>query len=439
MRNKFRKIIVLTALIVESLFCFSQSKSNIDSVKVVFSRIEELQRRDTVKLWGPRFSLPLVFVDEKNGLFYANFPIRGGQHISQYNIFQGHLDSLPDSYKTDRRISQDGVFISVVNYLYSEDVDFYLMGLVHEMFHAFQKTVGFNVKQDLPTVDLVERGSALQRLEWIILERTLLTQSQDSIVIYACMSRTVRQAREKVSAVDCQNELCEGSAEYTSLKMLSKEDPDLMHRLELFTNYYHNVRNYTRSGDYYSGLLYALVLDRLGIHWRDSFPNLEPFSIVINRYLDGVRCPSFDVEQVKREFGYDDLERQEQKKVADDSIHIVYNRFSDLRNRGQMLCLPADSIKVQFNNENVLNIDGVGVFFRSASIISMNLDVDVFDGGVLISNNGKTIELPLTITNSVNISESSWINPGWSVVIKRGRPIIQHDEHCVFVEFVNPF
>ncbi|SDD09780.1 hypothetical protein, partial [Williamwhitmania taraxaci] len=302
-----------------------------------------------------------------------------------------------------------GVFAYVVvNYLYSEDVDFYLMGLVHEMFHAFQKTVGFNCKQDLPTVDQVERGSALQRLEWIILERALLTQSQDSIVIYACMYRTVRQARENVSAVNCQNELCEGSAEYTSLKMLSKDDLDLMHRLELFTNHHHNARNYTRSGDYYSGLLYALVLDRLGIHWRDSFPNLEPFSIVINRYLDGVRCPSFDVEEVKKEFGYDDLEMQEQKKFAADSIHIVYNRFSDLRSKGQMLCLPTDSIKVQFNNENVLNIDGVGVFFRSASIISRNLDVDVFDGGVLISNNEKTIELPLTITNSVNISESSW-------------------------------
>lgn len=302
--------------------------------------------------------------------------------------------------------------------------------IIHELFHVLQfarrKFNGFEISYlDEPEARI------LLRAEYQALRNALQAMGKaepKNRIADALLFRTQRQKRfGKFLQQEIELETLEGIANYTGYKLSSNENKVEIALSELSRR--ESSKSYTRNFPYATGLAYGIILDALGIRWRNSAGDLYDFTKIVNHSLRTLGAKKPDATAAKLRANHAKIvEEETARKRAYDELQLALKaRFVTSPTLTATLVAPNYTQTTDIDATTALK--GVGTVFK---LISGKNDpegvnfgsfasrrMESATSGVLRKDGGMTFvfAMPFRIEGNKVIGEDYEITlaPGWTV------------------------
>jgi hypothetical protein len=408
-----------------SQFLYSQTKAiPADTISQYFRDIQSICERDNGKLWGKSLLSPVIVIDRASRYFVANEndSARTLQQIK--DVYTGYF---PENLIIANSTTDFGgkkwtmVAYPLPNNRLEREILF-----THEMFHHLQPMIWKGNASY--TIQHFENKQAriLLKLEWNALTTAInatATESKKAIADALLFNYYRKQLYPGCDSAENRFEIMEGLAEYTAMKLCISTDKEAMKRINEKKAFYWNLDGYTRSFGYYSGVLYAYLLDFSKANWRTTVStNSDLHKLLQNQHK--IILPkgyAKEFETIKLKYGYDSI------SVFEDNREVKINkRIADYKEK--LLVKPHLSInlrnmKIGFNPTNLISIDSLGTVYPNIRIIDDWGVLKVEKGGCLINNTWKvaTINAENIATMDNTLTGDGWelkLNEKWKLVAK---------------------
>lgn len=277
------------------------------------------------------------------------------------------------------------------------------------------------------------------KLEWEAL-RNAISTSNDKRVKSIKDALLFRQYRRKLfpgaDSMECRFEIHEGLADYTAFKLCCKSNAELKSKLmERKALFLAKDDSYVRTFGYYSGFLYAYLLDETKTKWRKKLKCNDDLGLIVqNLYKIDISKDTTDwIVQSKNRYSYDEIYNHELKvKNKKDKILLEYRiKFT------QKPIFIVDLINPTFGISNNLQpLDSLGTVFPDVEISDKWGFLKVTDGGCLYSTrNGKKVAF--VILEGLKINDKFIQGNGWTLKLNSNWNIDKNEENYVLEENIN--
>jgi hypothetical protein len=266
------------------------------------------------------------------------------------------------------------------------------------------------------------------KLEWSALEDAIKQSGEKRVASIedALVFRNYR--REMFPACDTMEnkfELHEGLPEYTAYKLCASNDVDFKNRLLSKSEKYWQQESLVRSFGYYSGFLYAYLLDQAHANWQYQLKNNDDLGQLV-QIAYNIEMPieiSTTVELIKHNYSFSEISDFEQElKLKKDSILAKY---SQIFLNDTVLILNLTKPNVGFNPNTLQPFDTLGTIYPFIIITDNWGRLEVNNGGCLLSKDWKKATIPVVNINGDDniIKCNNWtlkLEDGWDL-IKTGK------------------
>jgi hypothetical protein len=428
-----RKLSSIIVILFFSLLLNAQVEMPLDTLFKQFEKVKAICERDNGKLWGMSLYAPILVIDKKTRMIVANEPDLEGQLQKKGNVYVGH-------YPTNNVVgASSGNFAgkswATIPYPFDwkDSLDIYCT-YIHESFHRIQHDLGFNCKgYNNSQMDRMDARIYLN-LEW----RALISavNSTDNNRITAIKDALLfRQQRRKIypgaDTNESRFEIHEGLADYTAFKLCCNSDSDLKERLlQRQSRFLDNKGSYVRSYGYYSGFLYAYLLDVTGTSWRKGLSCDDDLGLLLLRSL------KIDISQDTANWFNQSKERYPYQEIYNSELVINNDKekeLSDYRKRfTQNPVVKIDLIKVGFLLKcSPRPLDTLGDVYSQIDITDKWGYLTVTDKGCLLSTTYKKA----TITaDSIKINGQLITGDGWTLKLNDNWTIIKQQDNYIIKE-----
>lgn len=296
-------------------------------------------------------------------------------------------------------------------------------------------SIGFNQKLDLVQILGYDnshmdnmQARVLLKLEWSALEDAIRQygEKRTTSIRNALVFRNYR--REIFLGCDTMEnkfELHEGLPEYTANKLCANNDFDFKNRLISKKESYWQKESLVRSFGYYSGFLYAYLLDQTGSNWHYDLKNSDDLGELV-QVAYNIDMPieiKTTFEIIKHNYSFSNIfDFEQQLKLEKDSVLVQYYQIFL---KDTVLILNLSKPHIGFNPNTLQPFDTLGTIYPYIIITDTWGRLEVNEGGCLLSKDWSKATVPVACIkkDSTNIKCDYWtlnIKPDWDL-IKKGK------------------
>lgn len=416
---------VFNILLVFSIFSgFSQTDSmQIAESRMLFQEVKKICDKDAGALWGENLWSPLLYIDRKTRFIVANQQDADSLLKKTDDIYTGYFPKTKNI--ANSTVNFGGTFWTMVAYPLPGNLYTKKRIILHEMFHKLQPELNLAPETYSNKHIDKEQAKIYLKLEWealmqVIRENNLTIRKKH--LHNALYFRVYRRSLFPSSA-SSENafEIHEGMPEYTAHRLVSKTDSSFINHILEQKSVYWNSENQYRLFGYFSGMLYACILDLNKKTWRDKIKaetNIGRLAAVSYNIPYPDSNPE-TVEAVRDNYNYKAIRNHEHnlylKKLN------KHNLYKKMFSGDSLVILPTEDASFGFSPSGMLTIDSLGTVFEHARIVDNWGILSVDSGGCLYSKD--TITLPIDkLSNENNIVKSkNWkltLNKGWVLIRK---------------------
>lgn len=400
-------IFLFFCLIVCSLN--GQNSIPADTAVMYYNEAKAISDKDNGKLWGIPIYAPTLFIDTETLDVVSNEQDNEGLLTKQGNIYIGTFPEDKIIANSTTRFGDKD--FTMMMYPLSEDKYERDVLMIHEMFHHYQPKLGLEIPNgkgyNNSHADEMQ-ARVYFKLEWNALEKALLEDDTKLYKKHIKNALTFRAYRhslfEWAEVSEALFEIHEGLPEYTGHKLCAANNKELNEKIIEVKNRIENNPSYVRSFAYFSGLIYAALLDKSGAEWRKGLK----YDNDLSKLLQAACAIQPDTnlksaqEKIRDKYDYSqiydvELKRKEEK----DKVRAQYiEKFTEKR----VLILPLTSPNIGFNPNNLESLGELGTVYPTMTIIDSMGKLTVKSGGCLLARNWKQATLPaesLTIENNI--------------------------------------
>jgi hypothetical protein len=400
--------------------------SQIKFVKKTFDDVATICNADDGNLWGKNLWGPIMVVDRETRFIIANQQDRDSILVEKDGVYCGYL---PDNkIISNSTIDFSGTFWTIVAYMPEDEFERNTL-FVHELFHRLQPEIGLdqNFGYDNSHMDNMQ-ARILLKLEWSALEDAINQDGKQRITSIkdALVFRNYR--REMFHGCDTMEnkfELHEGLPEYTAFKLCTTNELDFKQGLNSKKDNYWQKESLVRSFGYYSGFIYAYLLDQTHNKWQYQLKSSDDLGqLVQNAY--NIEMPidvSAAFEIIKHNYSLTEISDFEQKlKLEKDSI---LGKYRQIFLNDTVLILDLTKPNVGFNPNTLQPFDTLGTIYPYIIITDNWGRLEVNDGGCLLSKDWSKATVP-----AVNIKKDGTTikSNNWTLTLEAGWDLIKKDE-----------
>jgi hypothetical protein len=418
------KKVLIFFLITISITQFAYSQNNsipIDTMKQYFDEIKAICIKDNGKLWGKNLWSPIIVIDRNTRYFVANENNIPNSLKQENNVFTGfYPDSLIIANSTT---DFAGKFWTMVAFPLPKETTERQTLFTHEMFHHLQnELLTGNQSYNNQHIDNKD-ARILLKLEWNALNTAIGSkkkQQKQAINDALIFNYYRKQLYVGSDTMETKFEILEGLAEYTAVKLCISNKNDIITRLQDKKTYFWNLDTYLRSFGYYSGILYAFLLDFSNADWRNQINTNSSLQKILQNQLD-ISLPTdlkLEYEKIKFNYGFDTISVYEvNREIENKRIIVDYIEKLTIK---QHLTLKLVNRKIGFNPTNLISVDTLGTIFPNVQIIDDWGILKVQKGGCLLDKlwlSAKINAENITINKNI-ITCDNWelvLNEKWKI------------------------
>jgi len=291
----------------------------LDTASYLFERLDRLWDADGGYLWGTNLHAPIVIADSLTRYAVANMPDVEGE------IFRRHGDVYVGQIPEDVHIANNMVYWGGRHWgmvtwgaVEVSDLDYTVFLILHKTFHAQQPDIFEGWSFPAPNEHMDGLDARINvRLELNALLYALRTTGEDQLAaVQDALSIRAERHRlnEGVAEGESSIEILEGTAVYTDA-MLGFDN--LHDRLTFIEDFIDSMATETMRGfGYYTGALYALLLDEFGVDWRSGLSWECDLTAMLKEAIGFTEATPFSEIDVER-YGYSELRPAEEAWIAE--------------------------------------------------------------------------------------------------------------------------
>ena len=250
-------------------------------IRAVLKETEELCSKDNGLLWGHSLDVPILFIDEKNGIIYTNKNSSKLDLEEKNNIYIGELPNFLKVEKGPQKIDKRNWAVIPLP-LPESKVEQQIL-ILHEAFHCLQPQLDLK-PQPYNNSHMEEMDARVWlKLEWTALDYALSSAGEDrkqAIIDALCFRKYRRALYSNCDGCENRFEIHEGMAEYTAQKLCRSQEEFksyLQDKLECLWE----TQSYGDCFAYYTGPVYAYLLDETEINWRNQLGSKDDISLLV--------------------------------------------------------------------------------------------------------------------------------------------------------------
>lgn len=395
-------------------------KINNEIVRETFDDIKAICNKDNGELWGRNLWGPIFVVDRETRYIIANQPDSAGFLKNAGKVYCGVLPD--DKIIANSTTKLWGTFWTMVSLIPSDEYERNAL-FIHESFHRLQPEIGLtdfgyeNNHMD----EMIAR--ILLKLEWAALENSIRKNEGNLNLLDALIFRYYRRTLFPGSdSMENKFEIQEGLAEYTGHKLASNSNHELQGHLLAKHDQYWDNENLVRTFGYYSGFLYAFLLDRANISWRrGSLNSSTDLGLILKDSLD-LNIPNNLLQaydSIKNNYGYFEIYQTE--NALQTAKQAVLRKYTESFVNNPVLKIKLNRPQIGFNPNTLQPLDTLGVVFESIVISDFWGKLEVKGEGCLLSHDWSYAKVPAAniVMDGNQIRSTSWemkLNDKWEVV-----------------------
>ncbi|MBE9463831.1 VWA domain-containing protein [Dyadobacter subterraneus] len=376
------------------------------------------------KFWSVKLYGPMLFVDQKSRITYANMPDSAGILRQEGEIYKGLLPK--DVMVANTSVKWQGTLWSVILWPLPQDHDDRLNLVMHELFHSVQQKLGFPMHS--PTADHLStmNGRIYLLLELQALKTALskpLNQRQEDLI----SALLFRDKRQKLFPKTFDNErvleMNEGLAEYTGV-MLGRAKDSIKHHLYKIITHASEHNSLIRSFPYMTGPIYGYLLYEKNPEWTTKIDSSANFPELIKRtYQFDLPGKQLNKEITSRADHYDGKAIVRLEQLREEEHQKIFSDYVAVFTKQPVLTIKLIKMGIRFNPSNLFDLGEYGTLYPTAEIKDVWGLLTVSEGGVLMKD-WSLISLPAGQGISVNgqvIEGKGWkitLQADWELVKK---------------------
>lgn len=406
----------------------------LDTLYYQFEKVKKICDKDNGKLWGISLYGPILVIDKTSKMIVANQPDLEGQLKQQGKVYVGYYPKNSIVACTATKFA--GKSWVMVSFPFEEKDTFDLYHTyIHESFHRIQGELGFNCggygNNHMDKMD----ARIYLHLEWQALLEAIAKSGENR-------NRAIRDAllfrqhrRQLFSGADSMEnrfELHEGLADYTAYKLCFNSESEIKDKIfESKSKYFDNDGSCVRTFGYYSGLLYAYLLDETSDLWQKKLKCGDDLGLLLQHLsnIDISTDTAHWLNQSKARYPYEK----------------IYNQELEINNKKEKIL---SDYRIRFTKNPVLIIDLIsarlGIYMSPHPLDTLGtvwptIDISdkwgflrVIDKGCLI-----TSKKAIVTADNINIEGQIISGDGWNLKLNDNWTIVKQNENYMIKEKIN--
>ncbi|MEE8155076.1 MAG: hypothetical protein V3T53_09020 [Phycisphaerales bacterium] len=394
---------------------------DLDTAAKYFAHAKSLSDADGSDLWGWPLYGPMIFVDPVSRFCIANQADAEGRLTSNDGVFSGTLPN--DAMIANTATRWAGVKWTMVLWPLPENK--YRRGrlLAHELFHRMQDDIGLPMKSpDNGHLDSRD-GRIWLRLEWRALSEALIQRDiarleavEDALVFRYYRWLLLPNGADNERAL----ELNEGLAEYTGFALSGLPAHVLPDRAAIQLEEYEHRDSFVRNFAYASGPAYGILLDEVGIQWRDQMTPEEDLGAKLRAAYTAEVPTDLRTEAHRRAAKYDGRSVIAQETLRDVTRKARQAEFRERFVNGATLTVPrVENIRYSFNPNAVEAFDNVGSVYLTTRVTDAWGILEVTAGGALMIRGGGLVDR-FIVPAPLDVTARPVVGDGWTLELAEG-------------------
>jgi hypothetical protein len=415
-----RKLVLIFTLVIasschheERIEWFTAARAN-----EYFKAVEEVCNKDGGQLWGENLYGPVMYVDSRSRMLYANTPDREGLLKEKEGIYSGIMPK--ERIITNNVIDFGGVKYAMVPLPETEDRYRMIARTVHSLFHCFQDRHELK-PSPFSTRHLNDRNARLYlKLEWKAL--TYAIGSSDEARNQAIRDALVfRGARRELfpEAVADENkfENYEGLTTFTYIKLCTSGPDEMKTRILEYLDRIYQNNSYAWGYGFVNGALYATLLNDKGFDFKQIQPSdfdlgtatREAYGVTLPavcRDVAGSLALNYDIQAIR-------AEESEREATINENTHRIVTTF----NEKPVVTITMESPNFSFEPEDIHFLDTLGTLYQKLRVSDNWGRLAVDEGGALIANDLRTLKVS---ARDLQVERNHISGAGWHLVLNDG-------------------
>ena len=406
-----------------------ESSIPLDTAAAYFAKMQAIWDEDGGALWGLPLHAPLMFADPITRHAVANMPDPDGFLQRQEDVYVG---VLPGDVSIGATIVNfNGLLWGMLNWDFAErnldnEADI-LRVLTHEGFHAVQNMVvsGFPMGGNL------EHMSRLDARISVMLELTALMAAargsgdEQFTAIHDALSIRYDRRQRHPEAIIGENhfEISEGLAVFTDLMLVVRNLDEILDYIENKIAHYAE-RQSLRFFGYWSGALYALLLEEVGADWKSGITYGTDLGYLLQQRLGFTELTPFEQLNLGP-YGYTEIVQAQTawienfESILEGAGEALINQPTLSLGGGHYINWDTAEVEVFFlpcdNPMEVLEL--FLVIYGNFTVTGTNWQLEVQGGYARILSHPDRIRVGPAINIEVSEDGSRAIGPTWELVI----------------------
>ncbi len=416
-------IIISTVLILSS--CNRKEGQEWFSVQKAgeyFKYVEQICNNDNGKLWGENLYGPIMYVDSRNRMIYANVADSAGTLRAREGIFTGVLPR--ERLITNNVIEFGGIKYAMVPLPDTEDRYRVAARTVHSLFHCFQERHDLKPSA-FSTRHLNDPNARFYlKLEWKALINAIGStgEARKLAIRDALVFRGARREQLPEAITDENKfENYEGLATFTYIKLCSADSNERRERILEYLDRIYSNNSYASGYGFVHGALYATLLDDTGFDFRQirrpdfdlGKATLEAYGVTLPevcRDVAGSLAMNYDIQAIR-------AEESEREAMINERTRKIITTFVEK----PVVTLTMESPNFSYEPEDINFLDSLGTLYERLRVSDNWGRLSVDDGGALLANDLHTLRISARdiVIERNHISGAGWhlmLNDGWQAV-----------------------
>lgn len=279
--TKFLSIgVILVFISICNIFAANQIYTP-KEIESILAETQELCSNENGLLWGHSLDVPILFIDAENNTIYANKNSSKLNLKKESNIFVGSLPQSIEIKKGPQQIDKRNWAVILLP-LPKNKIEQQCL-ILHESFHCLQPQLDLK-PMPYNNIHMNEMEARVWlKLEWKALESALMCEGENrkqAITDAICFRKYRRAIYSDCDGCENRFEIHEGMAEYTANK-ICRSNENFKDYLQTKLESLWDNKSYVDCFAYFTGPVYAYLLDETELNWRNQLGAKDDISILV--------------------------------------------------------------------------------------------------------------------------------------------------------------
>jgi len=387
-----------------------------EQVPIFFNEIKKATKRSQ-NLWSENLYRPLLLVDPKTRLIFANEPDTAGTLAKSGNIFSGVLPNTINIANTS--INFSGKRWAMVMLPLPQNKKDRINLLAHELFHTTQPSLGFALYNPENNHLDQKDGRVYLRLELEALKKAIQSSSKKDLQQHLASALIFRKYRRLLykGADTTENllEINEGIAEFTGIIISGRTEKEVKEHFVIDINTFLINPTFVRSFAYQTIPVYGYLLYCKNSNWNKEITGktdltnyfIKSFNINIPHDLKVAVASLSGTYNVKIILQEEKAREEKTKKlVAEYKFKFIEEPHFEIQFK---------KMNVSFDPRNIIPIEDQGTVYPNIRITDLWGILTVKNGALMSANWDR-----ISVTNPIEIEEKIIIGNGWVLELTEG-------------------